>query len=167
MPRYCFSCQCPSFDLFRNVGHSVSVGLSMSGSSFLLQISLLHICQMLCKDNVGILKDFLESITYLLIEKLYKDQKTNLKIGAPFVLFFIKNNYALNLKKHLLCLGETQESNLSVYSSMCRVLCMSLCACLCKLLLCLILALWEMSCAWLLERVENVWRGFGIFFQER
>lgn len=64
--KYCqgtafFSCSCPSFDLFRNIGQGVSMGLSMSGSSFLLHIHLLHIYQMLCKDNMGISKDYLEA----------------------------------------------------------------------------------------------------------
>ena len=111
---------------------------------------------MLCKDAVGIFNSMCEKHNFLCsLKKVKREQKPNLKMVVPFVKVRIKNHYALNLKKHLLCFGETEIQSVCLLL-VCSALCISLCACLCKLLLCLVLVLWEMSCAWYQERVENL-----------
>lgn len=58
----------------------------MSGSSFLLPINLLHACQMLCKDIVGIFKRLCEKHNFLCsLEKVNREQNPNLKMVVPFV----------------------------------------------------------------------------------
>lgn len=74
------------------------------------------------------------------LRKVTREQNPNLTVAVP-LFSLIKNNCALNLKEHLLCCGEAQESNLSVYSLDVLSLCTSWSARLCKLLIRLILVL--------------------------
>lgn len=64
------------------------MGLSMSGSSFLLHIHLLHIYQMLCKDNMGISKDYLEGITFPVDCKRLTENKHKESSSFCLILYY-------------------------------------------------------------------------------